>query len=226
MERHFHEELKRLKGKLLQMGVLVEEAIEKAVRALLERNGSLAEEVFQDETAINQFEIAIDGEGHGLLALGQPMAVDLRLITMMLKINTDLERMGDHAVNIAERTQMLIEEPPLQMNIHLADMAKAAQSMVHDALDSFVNADVDTARNVLKRDDEVDAYNDGLYSQLTTIMEKDPSLTKTGLNLVMVGHNLERIADLANNIAEDVIYLKQGKEVRHRSEESELESNL
>lgn len=219
MERHFHEELRNLKNKLLKMGILVEEAVEKALKALLTRDGNLASEVFGDERLINQYEIQIDSEGHSLFALGQPMAGDLRLISMILKINTDLERMGDHAVNIAERTQLLIKEPPVPMKLHLPEMAQAAQSMVRDALDSFVNGDVEKARNVLKRDDEVDAYNDGLYSQLTNIMEKNSELTKTGLNLVMVAHNLERIADLANNIAEDVIYMKQGKEVRHRFEE-------
>ncbi len=218
MERHFHEELRKLKEKLLRMGVLVEESIATAVKALFDRDAYLPEEVFEGEETINQLEIEIDGDGHGLLALGQPMAVDLRMITMILKINTDLERMGDHAVNIAERALLLVKEPPLKMNVHLPEMAEAAQKMVHDALDSFIKGDAQTARSVLKRDDEVDAYNDGLYSQLTNIMEKEPLLTKTGLNLVMVGHNLERIADLANNVAEDVIYMKQGKEVRHRIE--------
>ncbi len=221
MERHFHEELKTLKERLLKMGVLTEEMIQKAVTALLNRDHDMAEEVFEDEKIINQYEIEIDSEGHSLLALGQPMATDLRLVTMILKINTDLERIGDHAVNIAERTIALIKEPPLKMNIHLPEMAEAAQQMLHDALDAFVNGDVITARNVLKRDDQVDAYNDGLYSQLTRVMENDPKLTKVGLNLVMVGHNLERIADLANNISEDVVYMKQGVEVRHRAEAHE-----
>ena len=220
MERHFHEELKELKSKLLRMGVKVEESIDKAVKALFERDEDLANSVFQDEKIINQAELEIDGDGHSLLALGQPMASDLRTISMILKINTDLERMGDHAVNIAERALLLLKEPPLNMNIHLPEMAVAAQGMVHDALDSFVTGEIGLARSVLKRDDEVDAYNDGLYYQLTTIMEKDSNLTKLGINLVMIGHNIERIADLANNIAEDVIYMKQGKEVRHHAEQS------
>ena len=219
MERHFHEELKDLRRKLLQMGAIVEASIHKAVSALFQRNREFTEDVFENERIINQHEIEIDSKGHSLLALDQPVAADLRLITMILKINTDLERMGDHAVNIAERALMLLKEAPLGVNVHLPEMAAAAQKMVHDALDSFVNGDVELARNVLKRDDEVDAYNDGLYSQLTTLMEKEPELTKTGLNLVMVGHNLERIGDLANNIAEDVVYMKQGKEIRHRIEQ-------
>ena len=218
MERHFHENLRALKQKLLRMGVLVEESVGKSVHSLFQRNKEYAEDVFETEKIINQYEIEIDSDGHSLLALGQPMAVDLRLITMVLKINTDLERMGDHAVNISERAIALLKDPPLKMNVHLPEMAEAAQKMVHDALDSFINEDVEKARSVLKCDDEVDAYNDGLYSQLTNIMEKESQLSKTCLNLVMVGHNLERIADLANNVAEDVIYMTQGKEVRHRAE--------
>ena len=220
MERHFHEELKGLRHKILEMGAIVEDSIQKAITALFERNLKLTESVFKNEEIINKLEIEIDAEGHSKIALGQPMAADLRLITMILKINTDLERMGDHAVNIAERAIILLKEVPLSINIHLPEMAAATQKMVHDALDAFVNGDVELARNVLKRDDEVDSYNDGLYSQLTTLMQKDAGLIRTGLNIVMVGHNLERIADLANNIAEDVVYIKQGKEIRHRFEES------
>ena len=218
MERHFHSALKDLKQKLLKMGFLVEEVIEQSIQALLNRDQKAAERVFEQEGIVNQMEIDIDGDGHGLLALGQPMAVDLRLATMILKINTDLERMSDHAVNIAERALNLIKEPPLRVNVHLAEMTKATQKMLHDALESFVNGDVEIARSVLQSDDEVDAYNDGLYAQLTALMEKDPKLTRIGMNIIMVGHNLERIADLANNIAEDVLYVKQGKEVRHRIE--------
>ena len=218
MERHFHSALKDLKQKLLKMGFLVEEVIEQSIQALLNRDQKAARRVFEQEGIVNQMEIDIDGDGHGLLALGQPMAVDLRLATMILKINTDLERMSDHAVNIAERALNLIKEPPLRVNVHLAEMTKATQKMLHDALESFVNGDVEIARSVLQSDDEVDAYNDGLYAQLTALMEKDPKLTRIGMNIIMVGHNLERIADLANNIAEDVLYVKQGKEVRHRIE--------
>lgn len=219
MERHFHEELKDYRELLLKMGLRVESAIDKAINSLLNRNGELAEMVFEEEKIINQLELEIDDKGHSLLALGQPMAVDLRMITMVLKINTDLERMGDHAVNIAERVLMMIKEPPIRMNIHLPEMAAAAQKMMKDAIDAFINGDVQLARSVLKRDDEVDAYNDGLYSQVERLMEKDSSVIKSGTCLIMIGHNLERIADLAGNIAEDVIYIKQGKEVRHHIEE-------
>ncbi|OGW85249.1 MAG: phosphate transport system regulatory protein PhoU [Omnitrophica bacterium RIFCSPHIGHO2_02_FULL_46_11] len=218
MERHFHEELKELKQKLLKMGFLVEAAIEKAVDALLNRNSQFAKQVIEEEKIINQLEIEIDDKGHSLSALRQPMAVDLRILTAVLKMNTDLERMGDHAVNIAERTLTLLKEPPLEKDLRLEEMSKAALRMVTDALNSFIREDVELARSVLQCDDEVDAFNDDLYFRISLLMEKSPAFIRSGINLIMIGHNLERIADLANNIAEDVVYIKQGKEVRHHIE--------
>ncbi len=215
MARHFHEELQSLKAKLLQMGMLVEEAIEKSVEALLERNPRLARDVMEEEKTINQFEIDIDDKGHALLALDQPMAADLRFITAILKINNDLERMGDHAVNIAERALILIKEPPLKRNLQLSEMAGATLKMLAESIDAFMNSNNELARSVLKQDDEIDAYNDSLFSKVEELMQKDYSFVTIGMNLVIIGHNFERIADLANNIAEDVIYMKEGKEVRH-----------
>lgn len=221
MERHFHEELNNLKQKLLRMGLLVEETLERAIQAFLKRDNILANQVIAGDQVINQLEIEIDDTGHGLLALGQPMAVDLRIITAILKINTDLERMGDHAVNIAERTLNILKEPPIRENIHLAEMAGAAQKMVRDALDSFVSGDAELARSVLRCDDAVDAYNDQINTRVEQLMETSPESVRTGMSLIILAHNLERIADLANNIAEDVIYMKQGKEVRHHIESQE-----
>lgn len=218
MERHFHEEFKALRGKLFQMGLLVEGAIEKAVDALLKRSSELAAQVLEDEKIINQLEIEIDEKGHALFALCQPVANDLRLLTMILKINTDLERMGDHAVNIAQRNQILMGESILKTSFPFETMTKDVQRMVRNALDSFMNENVELARKVLASDDAVDDYNDTLYTDMTELMQKDPSQVKQAMSLVMIGHNLERIADLANNIAEDTIYLKQGKEVRHHFE--------
>ena len=218
MERHFVEELKKLKQKLFQMGLLVEGAVEKSVEALLERSEDRVKAVFEDEKQINQLEIEIDETGHSLLALAQPMAGDLRLITMVLKINTDLERMGDHAVNIAEKSQFLFGQPPLGFVFPIEDMADATQKMVRDALDCFMNENVDLARRVLQSDDKIDDYNDKLFLDMAVLMEKDPSTVRRALCILMIGRNLERIADLANNIAEDTIYLKQGKEVRHHCE--------
>lgn len=218
MERHFHEEFKALREKLFQMGLLVEGAIEKAVEALLGRKEELAEAVFADENLINQLEIEIDEKGHALFALAQPVAGDLRLLTMILKINTDFERMGDHAVNIAQRSRQLLSEAPLKTDFPLAEMTGAVQRMVRDALDCFMNENMELARKVLQSDDRIDDLNDQLYAGMLELMRKDPGAVARALSLVMIGHNLERIADLANNIAEDTIYLKQGKEVRHHYE--------
>jgi len=218
MERHLLEEFKALKEKLFQMGLLVEGAIEKAKDALLDRSAGFATEVFEDEKMINQLEIEIDEKGHALFALAQPVAGDLRLLAMILKINTDLERMGDHAVNIAQRTQSLVAEPPLVTDFPLEAMADATQKMVRNAIDCFMNENVELARHVLNSDDQIDDYNDSLYSSMMELMQKNVSSVNRAMHLVMIGHNLERIADLANNIAEDTIYYKQGKEVRHHFE--------
>ncbi len=218
MERHFHEEFKSLREKLFQMGLLVEGAIQKAVDSLLERKMGLIDEVLSDENLINSLEIEIDEKGHALFALAQPVAGDLRLLTMILKINTDLERMGDHAVNIAERSRKLLSEPPLKTSFPLDQMAGAAQRMVRDALDCFMNENTDLARKVLQSDDVIDDFNDQFYEMMIAEMEKDPGVIRRALDLIMIGRNLERIADLANNLAEDTIYLKQGKEVRHHYE--------
>ena len=218
MERHFAEELKTLKQKLFQMGLLVEGMIEKAFEGLSERSEDRVKGVFEDEETINHLEIEIDEKGHAMFALVQPMAGDLRLLTMILKINTDLERMGDHAVNIAEKSQYLFSQPPLKLDIPLGEMAQAAQKMVRDALDCFMNENVELARKVLQSDDKIDNYNDKIYQDMAALMEKDPSSIRRALCYVMISRNLERIADLANNIAEDTIYLKQGKEVRHHFE--------
>lgn len=219
MERHFHEEFKALREKLFQMGLLVEGAIEKAVEVLLNHCKEPGEAVFSDENLINQLEIEIDEKGHTLFALAQPVAVDLRLLTMILKINTDLERMGDHAVNIVEKSQYLLGQPLLKTDFPVKDMAVSVQKMVRDALDCFMNENVELARKVLESDDKIDDFNDKLFEHIASLMEKDPSTVRRGLCFLMIGRNLERIADLANNIAEDTIYLKQGKEVRHHFED-------
>jgi len=218
MERHVYEEFKELREKLFQMGLMVEGAIEKAKDALLERSSELATEVFENEKIINQLEIEIDEKGHALFALAQPVAGDLRLLAMILKINTDLERMGDHAVNIAQRAQSLVAEPLFLTGFPIEAMANATQRMVRNAIDCFMNENTELARHVLSSDDQIDDYNDSLYSSMMELMQKDASSVNRAMHLVMIGHNLERLADLANNIAEDTIYYKQGKEVRHHSE--------
>ena len=219
MERFFHEELQGLKGKVLEMGALAAQAISQSIQALLERDETLAKEVLDREKEINRLEIEIDEEGHGDIALGQPLAGDLRLVTSILKINTDLERMGDHAVNIAERVRGMSREPRLERYLGIPEMAQAAIEMLEDALDSFRKEDPALARSVLERDDVVDRYNDELYAEAEKIASRNSAVARSGMNLILIGHNLERIADLATNIAENVIYLKEGKEVRHRLED-------
>jgi len=217
MERHFHEELKELIRSLQQMGFLVEAVIEKSTDGFLNSSGGLALGVYEDEKSINQLEIEIDEKGHSLLALAQPMAGDLRTVVTVLKINTDLERMGDHAVNIAQKTPLFPKESFLFDKIPLAEMARTAQKTVRNALDCFINKDVELARHVLWSDDKIDCYYDTIYSHLGNLMEKEPFVIRGGMKLVMVAHDLERIGDLANNIAENVIYMLQGKEVRHHT---------
>jgi phosphate transport system protein len=216
MNRHFQEELDRLRLKLLEMSFLADDAVKKSCESLFTRNPQLAREVIRQDRAIDAMEIEIDEKGHSLFALGQPVAKELRLVTMILKINTDLERVGDHAVNIAEKGLCVTGDPPTRVSIPMRKMANAVQQMLRQALDSFLNQDPGLAREVLKSDDSVDGYNDHLFRDICLLLKKDPFAVPSGVNLIMVSHNLERIADLAGNISEDVIYLTQAKEVRHR----------
>ena len=222
MERHFEEELKQLKNKILRMGFLVDAALSKSLEALLEGKRDLAEEVMEDENEINDLEIKIDDRGHSLSALIQPLASDFRLVTMALKMNTDLERIGDHAVNIAEHALSIHSEKKFNQFFQIPELARAAQKMLTDAIDAFAKQDMTLAASVLKRDDEVDRLNDALYIEIGQAMELNPSLVKPGMSLVMAGHDLERIGDLANNIAEDIFYQNQGREVRPHTQNQPL----
>ena len=219
MKRHFDDELKRLKEKLFRMGLQVEAAIQKASEALFQRDSKKAEEVLKGDQEINLCEIEIDELAHELIALYQPTAVDLRFITMVLKINSDLERMGDQAVNIAEKALVINQEPPLKPYEDLPKMAEAAQKMVRDALDAFMEKDPDKAKRILEADDVIDRINDQIYESVQQTLEAKPQGIRTGVSLIMISHNLERVADLATNIAEDVIYLKRGIDVRHHIRE-------
>jgi phosphate transport system protein len=216
--RHFQEELDELQLKLLEMAGLVEAAIHKSVRALVERDTAVAQEVLRGEARINQMEIEVDDFAVGLVALYQPMARDVRFLTAAIKINSDLERMGDLAVNIVERAINLMRLPPVQPLIDIPRMAELTQSMVRKSLNAFVNRDAELARNVLLSDDAVDNLKDGIYAELIRYMESDPSKVAASVDLIFVAHNLERIADHATNIAEDVLFLVQGVDVRHHAE--------
>ena len=203
------------------MGGLVESAIYRSVRAVVEKDADQAQQVLKDEARINQMEIEIDELATRLLALQQPMAMDLRFLTAALKINNDLERMGDLAVNIVERALSLMDEPGMKSLIDIPRMAKRTESMVHNSLDAFVKGDTDLARSVLLADDEVDSLRDVVYEDLIAYMQKNPEFVRQGVNLMFVARNLERLADHATNIAEDVLFLVQGVDVRHHAEAHE-----
>ncbi|MBI3316898.1 MAG: phosphate signaling complex protein PhoU [Candidatus Omnitrophica bacterium] len=219
MKRHIDEELKKLKDKLFRMGLLVEQALEAATSSLFERDSSKALAVIKGDQEINLYEIEIDELGHELIALNQPAAVDLRLITMVLKINNDLERMGDQAVNIAEKALIINQEPPIKPYEDLPKMSQDVRRMMRDALNAFMEQDADQAKSILECDDIVDRLNDKIYDDLQILMVQKPQCIRPGVSLIMVSHNLERVADLATNIAEDVIYLKRGIDVRHHIRE-------
>jgi phosphate transport system protein len=216
--RHFVEELEQLKTKLLEMSSLVEAAIQRSISAVIHKDRDAADEVFRNEARINEIEIEVDEFATNLLALQQPMAADLRLIVAALKINTDLERMGDLSVNIAQRARSLMEEPVIKPMIDIPHIAGLVQSMVRKALDAFVNRDADMARSVLASDDAVDSLRTACYHELVSFMEKDPQNIKQALDLLAVTRNLERIADHSTNIAEDVLFLVKGVDVRHHAE--------
>jgi phosphate transport system protein len=221
IHRHFDEDLSSLKEKLLFMASLVESMIYKAVKSLTERDDSLFQEVNEAEVKVNHLQIEIDELCLKLLALRQPMATDLRFITSAMKINSELERIADMAVNIIQAAAFLIKQPQLKPYIDIPRMAELAQKMVTDSLDSFIKQDVDLARSVLSRDDEIDALKDQIFRELLTFMITDNSSIPRALELILVSRHLERIGDHATNIAEDVIYLVQGKDIRHHVEKTD-----
>jgi phosphate transport system protein len=219
MERPFDEELKLLKEKLLEMAARAEEQIALAVRGLKDREEGLACQVLDREEAINLLDIEIDEMALRLLALRQPMAADLRFITSAMKISSDLERIGDLAVNIAQRTIDLLKSPQLKPLIDIPQMALMAQEMVRDVLNAFINGDDKLARDVCERDDQMDKLNQQVFRELLTYMMEDPATISRAVDLILVGRHLERIADHATNIGEDVIYMVRGKTIKHHIEE-------
>jgi len=215
MERHFETEMQALRNRLLGMGAMVEERMHGAVVALMERNAAAAEAIIAGDQEVNELQIEVDDRCLKLLALQQPMASDLRLITAAMKINADLERIGDQAVNIAENSLKLMNAAPLRPLIDLPRMAEIAEAMTRDSLDAFVRKDAALARSVLARDDEVDQLKDHIFRVLLTYMMADPGTIERALSLILVSRNLERIADHATNIAEDVIFVVLARDVRH-----------
>jgi len=216
--RHFQEELEQLKRRLLEMGGLAEEQVRIAVKALVDRDPSLIERGITGDEPVNAMHIEIDSRCFTLLALFQPMAADLRAIVAAVKINTDLERVGDLAVNIAEAAQRYIERPPVKKLIDIPRMAGVAQSMLRDALDAFVRRDLDLAQRVLDEDDTLDELKTQIFRELLTYMLQNPSTIEPALDLILISRHLERIGDHATNIAEDVIFIVSARDVRHHAD--------
>ena len=215
MQRHFHEELEALKQTLLAMGGLVEDQIRRVMRALVERDDALAQEVVERDRQVNTYDVEVDEQCVELLALYQPTAGDLRFFTTAMKIVTDLERIGDQAVNIGQRVIELNREPQLKPYIDLPRMAERAQAMVKESLDAFVARDTALARRVCGEDAEVDALKEQIFRELLTFMMEDPRTIPRAIRLILISRFVERVADHATNIAEMVVYLVEGKMVRH-----------
>jgi phosphate transport system protein len=215
VQRHFHEELEALKQTLLAMGGLVEDQIRRAMKALLERDDAIAQEVIDRDRQVNTYDVEVDEQCVELLALNQPAAGDLRFITTAMKIVTDLERIGDQAVNIAQRVLELNREPQIKPYIDLPRMAEKAQRMVKESLDAFVARDTALARQVCGKDAEVDALKEQIFRELLTYMMEDPRTIPRAIRVILISRFMERVADHATNIAEMVVYLVEGKMVRH-----------
>lgn len=216
-QRHFQEELDRLKSLLVRMAGLAEESVRLAVEALRERDRDKAQRAIELDREIDAIELAIDDHAIQLLALQQPLAKDLRFITMAMQIANDLERVGDHAVNIAEAVQFLVEAPPFPVLPELEEMTRVSTEMLALALDAFIRRDSEQARRVTEMDDRVDELHDNNFRILLTHMMEDPRKITAGMDLLLVSGNLERIADLATNISEDVVYLVEGRTIKHHS---------
>ena len=221
MERHFERDLEELKERLLWMGSLAERSVHQGVHAVLEADEKLALAVLDEENAINELQIEVDDRVVQLLALQQLMAADLRFVLAIARINNDLERIGDQAVNIAQSAQRILRHPRVKPYVDLPRMGELAEKMMRDSLDSLVRRDVELARSVLARDDQVDQLRDQLFRELLTYMMGDSAVVFPAFELILVAKNLERVADHATNIAEDVIYLAEGIDVRHHAEASE-----
>jgi phosphate transport system protein len=215
--RRLQEELEQLKRRLLEMGGLAEEQVRLAVKGVVERDGALVEQVVQGDAPLNALHIEIDNRCFTLLALYQPMAVDLRAIVGAVKINTDLERVGDLAVNIAEAGRRYATHPPVKKLIDVPRMAAIAQAMLRDALDAFVRRDTTLAEQVLDSDDELDDLKTQIFRELLTYMLQDASTIEPALDLILISRHLERIGDHATNIAEDVIFVASARDVRHHA---------
>ena len=219
VHRHFHDELSHVKVRLLTMSGEAEAALGLAVEALLERDEEKARRVIVGDRVIDSMEVEIEEQCIHLLALQQPMARDLRMLTSALKIANDLERVGDHAVNIAQSAERLSQARPITPEPEIIEMARLARDMLSDALEAFIRGDAAAGREVCLRDDKVDALHRSVFRILLTHMMEDPHMIGAGMELFLVSRNLERVADLATNIGEDVVFLVEGKSIKHHAED-------
>lgn len=218
--RHFHEDLAQLKQRLLDMSGHAERLVDLSIKSLLERDKAIAEEAIAGDKIVNELEVEIEQRAVRLLALQQPMASDLRFLIGAIKVSSDLERVGDHAVNMAESAVRLAEHGNrLTPTPALEDMARRARAMLGDALDAFLRADGALGREVCKADDAVDALHDSVFRVLLTHMMESSRNIGPALELLLVSRNLERVADLATNIGEDAVYLAEGKQIKHHFED-------
>ena len=215
MERHFEIDLSELKERLLWMGSLAERAVHQAIQAVLEAQEPVAESVLKEESAINELQMEIDDRVMQLLALHQLMAADLRFVLAVARINNDLERIADQAVNIAQSAKRILRHPRVKPYVDLPRMSEMAEAMVRDSLNAVVRRDIELARSVLIRDDQVDNLRDQIFRELLSYMMGDAAVVFQSFELILVAKNLERVADHATNIAEDVIYMVEGHDVRH-----------
>jgi phosphate transport system protein len=220
MTKEFDDELALLRQQLLKMAAKAETMIHESVQALVQRNLQTAADIPALESEVNKLQLEIDDRCFKLFALRQPMAHDLRSIIAAMKISSDLERIADQSVNIAENTETLLQFPQLKPLIDIPKMAEIAEKMVRDSLDAYVEEDAKKARDVVLRDDEVDALKDQVFREVLTYMISDPRTIQVGLQLILVARHLERIADHATNIAEDVVYMVEAKDIRHHAEEA------
>ena len=215
MERHFEKDLEELKERLLWMGSLAERSVHQAIHSVLDSDEKLARTVLDEEPAINELQVEIDDRVVQLLALYQLMATDLRFVLACSRINNDLERIGDQAVNIAQSAQRIVRHPRVKPYVDLPRMSELAEEMVRDSLNALVRKDTELAQQILKRDDEVDQLRDQIFRELLSYMMGDSAVVFPAFELILVAKNLERIGDHATNIAEDVIYMVVGSDVRH-----------
>jgi len=219
VSKHLKRDLDFLKKEIMSIASMVEEALDKAILALIERRPNLAEEVIREDERIDRREVRFEEECLKVLALHQPVAADLRLIAAVIKANNDLERIGDLAVNIAERTIYLSNLDALQMSLNFLGMADKVREMLQRSLDALAGGNAELARGVLAMDDEVDDANREMFVVLQKLMHEDPTTIERAINLLSVSRHLERIGDLATNIAQDVVYMVEGELIRHRAED-------